>query len=85
MSSREDDAPYGEPDRTAEDDRGRTLYGYDDDGRTTWYYGDGTCDCETRQRQLMRVRHFRRTRTTQIRKVNHVHTYSVSQTNTGKT
>ena len=50
MSSREDDAPYGEPDRTAEDDRGRTLYGYEDaeDGRTTWYYGDGTCDCETR-------------------------------------
>ena len=49
--SRKEDAPYGEPDRTAEDDRGRTLYGYDDaeDGRTTtWYYGDGTCDCETR-------------------------------------
>lgn len=49
--SRKEGAPYGEPDRTAEDDRGRTLYGYDDaeDGRTTtWYYGDGTCDCETR-------------------------------------
>ena len=43
------EGPWGEADRTASDDRGRPLYGYTDreDGRTTWYYGDGTCDCET--------------------------------------
>ena len=32
-----EDPPYGEPDRTTEDDRGRTLYGYED-----------AEDCETR-------------------------------------
>lgn len=50
MSRPEDDGPYGEADRTSEDDRGHTLYGYDDDdGRTSWYYGEGTLDCETRR------------------------------------
>lgn len=46
----DNEGPYGEADRTSEDDRGHTLYGYDDeeDGRTSWYYGDGTLDTVTR-------------------------------------
>lgn len=41
-------APFGEPDCEADTDNGH-LYGYTDeeDGRTQWYYSDGTCDCET--------------------------------------
>ena len=37
--------PYGDEDRTSVNEDGTVFYGYDnDDGWTTWYGEDGTCD-----------------------------------------
>jgi hypothetical protein len=40
-------APFGEADHVADDGCGHELFGYDEEGGTTWYYSDGTCDCRS--------------------------------------